>query len=120
MSAFQTVKFWFVDHLGLAKDALHIYVGLALFLGSIALFGWRADGWKAWGLVVAVALAGEAVDIRDTLVAAMPVHPWANWHDLWNTAFWPTVIVLLVKAGRLRVSGGRVSGGEVSGGEGGQ
>ena len=41
MSALQTVKLWLVQHMHLAKDALHIYVALTLFFGSALLFGWR-------------------------------------------------------------------------------
>ncbi len=107
MSPFQTAKLWFVEGSGLAKDALHIYVGLALFLGTIALFGWRADGCKPWGLVLAAALAGEVWDIVDTIGIGRPVILANHWHDVWNTLFWPSAIVLLVKVRTLRLTGAR-------------
>lgn len=101
MSPFQTGKLWFVEHLGLGKDALHLYVALGLFLASVALFRWRADGWKPWLLVLAAAVVGEALDIRDTLAAGRAIGLGANWHDIWNMMVWPTVIALMVRAGAL-------------------
>src|SRR6478736_3984416 len=101
MSPLQTIKLWLVEHVGLSKDALHIYVALALFLGSAALFGWSPRGWKPWSLVLAAALAGEAWDLRDSLAYDNPLDLAGNFHDIWNTLFWPSVIVLLLRTTRL-------------------
>ncbi len=101
MSPFQTVKIWLVNHLGLAKDALHIYVGLTLFFGTALLFGWKLSSWRPWAVVAAAALAGEVWALRDSLVHQMPIDLWANWHDLWNTLFWPSVILLLARRTKL-------------------
>lgn len=101
MSPFQTVKIWLVNHLGLAKDALHIYVGLTLFFGTALLFGWKLSSWRPWAVVAAAALAGEVWDLRDCLVHQIPIDLWANWHDLWNTLFWPTIIMVLARRTRL-------------------
>ena len=97
MSPLQTFKFWLINHGHLAKDALHIYVALTLFLGSLLLFRWRVGSWKPWAIVLVVAVAGEAWDLRDSFVFHTPVNLWANWHDIWNTMFWPTVITLLAR-----------------------
>jgi hypothetical protein len=101
VSPFANGKLWLIEQLGLAKDALHIYVALTLFFGSALLFGWRLSSWRPWLLVLAAALAGEAWDIRDRLVASVPLEPRGNWHDLWNTLFWPSVILLLARRTRL-------------------
>ncbi len=100
-SALQSVKLWLVGHVGLAKDALHIYVALTLFLGAALLFGWRVSSWKPWLVVLAAALAGEAWDIRDSLAYRTPLDLWSNWHDIWNTLFWPTAIMLIARTTRL-------------------
>jgi hypothetical protein len=105
VSLLQTVKLWLVQHVGLAKDALHVYVALTLYLGVIALFGWRADGWKALALVGVAAIGGEAWDIRDRLAAGIAQNYAGNLHDVWNTMFWPLAIALLVRTGRLTLSG---------------
>ncbi|MES3154372.1 hypothetical protein [Sphingomonas faeni] len=103
MSPLQTVKLWTVRHMGLAKDALHIYVALGLFLGSATLFKWRLSDRRPWLIVLLAALAGEAWDLRDSLVYGTRIDVWANWHDIWNTLFWPSLIVLLARLKALRV-----------------
>lgn len=97
MSPLQSAKFWAVHQLGLSKDALHIYVALALFLGSAALFRWRLASWRPWLLVLAAALIGEAWDLYDSLVYDTPIRLRANWHDIWNTLFWPTMLLGLAR-----------------------
>jgi hypothetical protein len=101
VSPLQATKAWLVDHVDLAKDALHVYVGLAVFLGVAALFGWRITGWRPWSAVAAVAIAGELWDLRDSLVYGTRPVPAANLHDVWNTLFWPTVLMVLARRTKL-------------------
>jgi hypothetical protein len=101
VSALQQVKLWLVQNVHLGKDALHIYVALIVLFGSSLLFGWRLSSWRPWLVVAAVALVGEAWDIRDRLVNGVAVQPGGNIHDLWNTLFWPTAILLLARRTRL-------------------
>ena len=97
-SPLQDVKLWLVGMTGLAKDALHIYVALTLFFGSALLFKWPVRSWKPWCVVLAAALAGEAWDIIDLAVNAVPLVLVGNAHDVWNTLFWPSAIVLLARS----------------------
>lgn len=97
MSLLQTVKWWLVSHLDLAKDALHIYVGLILFLGSALVFRWPLRSWKPWLVVLAVAMAGEIWDLRDSEAYRTRIDLWGNWKDIWNTMFWPTVLMVLAR-----------------------
>ena len=101
MSAFQEAKIWLIQAAGLPKDALHIYVGLAVFLIAAALLRAPVRSWKPLAAVAAVALAGEAWDVIDTWnIGGRPV--WSrNWHDVWNTCFWPAVLFLLARYTRL-------------------
>lgn len=92
MSAFQVAKLWGVEHIGLARDALHIYVAMAVFLGSAALFGWRIAGWRPIMLVIAAAVLGEVWDIRDRIAIGWPQRWGGNVHDIVNTVFWPAVL----------------------------
>lgn len=101
MSWLQSSKLTAIGWTGLSKDALHIYVALGLFLGSALLFRWSLKSWKPWAVVLAAALAGEAWDIRDRIVGGVPLQFAGNWHDIWNTMFWPTVIVILARGTRL-------------------
>lgn len=50
-------------------------------------------------IVVAVAIAGEVVDMRDDLSSLGHWRWEASLHDVLNTLFWPTVIWLLVRCG---------------------
>lgn len=97
MSALQTAKLWLIGLTGLGKDALHIYVGLALFLGSAVLFKWSLASWKPWAIVLAAALLGEAWDIRDRIASDIALDLAGDWHDIWNTLFWPCAIVVLAR-----------------------
>ena len=105
MSALQTVKLWLVQHMHLAKDALHIYVALTLFFGSALLFGWRLRSWRPWLIVAAAAVIGELWDISDRHAGHILQNYGANLHDVWNTLFWPSVILLLAR--RTKLFGGR-------------
>ena len=62
MSLLQQVKMVIIEYTHLAKDALHIYVALAIMLGACFAFGWKVRQWRPWLLVLAVALAGEYWD----------------------------------------------------------
>lgn len=100
-SFFQAAKLWLISYTGLAKDALHVHIGLLLFLGSALVFRWSLRSWKPWLVVVVAALAGEALDIRDTFASDRPFLPRGNLKDVWNTTLWPSVILLLAHATRL-------------------
>jgi hypothetical protein len=97
LTSFQTAKLWLSVHTGLAKDSLHIYIGLLVLFGSARLFGWRVGAWQPWLIVAAAALAGEAWDLRDRLVIGATIDFRGNWHDIWNTLFWPSAITLLAR-----------------------
>jgi hypothetical protein len=101
--SFQQAKLWFVANTGLAKDALHLYVALGLYVGSCALFGWRLGSWKPVALVVAGAVGGEMWDIYDRARAGIAQNWRGNWHDVWNMMVWPLVIMLLARSGRLKL-----------------
>jgi hypothetical protein len=97
VSDFQSAKNWLVATLGLPRDALHIYVGLIVFLGFAALFRLPLRDWRPIAATLVVAVAGEIWDLIDTHnVGARP--RWdRNWHDIWNTMLWPTVLWTLAR-----------------------
>lgn len=100
-SIFQGMKLWLVGSTGLAKDALHIHIALALFFGSALLLRWPLRSWKPWAVVLAAALAGEAWDIWDTLAEGRTIRPAGNWKDIWNAMLWPSAILLLARGTKL-------------------
>ncbi|MEA3009451.1 MAG: hypothetical protein QOJ91_1143 [Sphingomonadales bacterium] len=97
MSVFQQAKMALVHLLGLPKDALHIYVGLTVFLAAAAAFRRPLGSWLPIAAVVAAALAGETWDLIDTHASGARPHWDRNWHDVWNTCFWPGLLFLLAR-----------------------
>lgn len=100
VSPFQEAKLFLVEHLHLAKDALHIYVGLAVFAGACVLFRWKASYWRPLLAVLAVAIAGEVWDFHDTAAGGWPFDPAEHLKDLANTLLVPTAIVLAARYSR--------------------
>ena len=101
MSGFQSTKLQLIAALGLSRDALHIYVGLTVFLVAAWLLRRPLKSLVPIGAVLAVALAGEAWDLLDTARAGKRL-PWAgSWHDIWNTALCPAILFLLARYTRL-------------------
>lgn len=93
-----------VSATGLSKDALHIYLGLAVFLLVATALRKPLRSFVPWAAVVVVALAAELMDLRDNL-ASLGQWRWsASLHDLANTMFWPTVLMVLARARVLVVS----------------
>lgn len=101
MSSLQAGKLWLIDLTGLAKDALHIYVGLLVFLLAAVVFRWPLGTWRPWLAVLAVTIAGEIWDIADRARLALDQNAMGNWKDVWNTLFWPTVLTLLARYSRV-------------------
>jgi hypothetical protein len=92
---FEERKIAALDLTGLSKDALHIYFGLALFL-LIRLAWRRRGGWLlAWAAVLAMACGGEWLDMRAEASRHAIQPDAAHWHDIWNTMFWPTMLLLV-------------------------
>jgi hypothetical protein len=101
VSDFQRAKIFFIHLTGLPRDALHIYVGLAVMLGVALLSGRSLRDPRPIAAVLLVALAGEIWDLLDTSRAGKALVFGKSWHDLWNTLFWPAVLFLLARYTRL-------------------
>ncbi|OWQ90585.1 hypothetical protein [Sphingopyxis witflariensis] len=92
---FEERKSWLVTTDDLSKDALHIYFGLALFV-TVRLIWRRRGGWLvAWLAVLAMACGGEFLDMTAEANRAAIQPDAAHWHDIWNTLFWPTVLLIV-------------------------
>lgn len=94
-SLFGERKATLVELSGLDKDALHIYFGLALFLLIRLFWRWRGGWVVAWLAVLAMAVGGEWLDITREMGDSVLQPDAAHWHDIWNTMFWPTVLLLV-------------------------
>ena len=101
LSAFQSMKLDIVHVVSLSKDALHIYVGMTVFLVSAAVA--KAGLRAVFPLLVALAfaVAGEALDARDDFRTLGHWRFGASLHDVLNTMFWPTALWLLARYSRV-------------------
>ncbi|KGB55028.1 hypothetical protein FG91_01657 [Sphingopyxis sp. LC81] len=88
-------KTWLVTSTDLSKDALHIYFGLALFVAVRLMWRWRGGWLVAWLAVLAMASGGEWLDMSLEAQRSAIQPDAAHWHDIWNTMFWPTVLLLI-------------------------
>ncbi len=101
MTLFQTVKQFLVDLTDLSKDALHIHVGLAVMLAVMILFRKSLADWRPIVAVAVASVAGEIWDLLDAFNHDEPISWNANWKDIWNTMFWPTVLFILARFTRV-------------------
>lgn len=91
----QKSKLVLIDASGLGKDALHVYFGLAMFL-AVRLIWRRRGGWVlGWMAALAMALAVEFLDLRGEVLRGDLQPDSTHWHDIWNTMFWPTILLLV-------------------------
>ena len=101
MSLFQSAKLFLMDVSNLGKDALHVYVGLAvMLLVAIVLRRSLAD-WRPLAAVALAAVAGELWDLIDTISHGGRPAVSLNGKDVWNTLFWPTILFLLARFTRV-------------------
>lgn len=94
-SLFEARKGSVIDATGLDKDALHIYFGLAVFLAVRLVWRWRGGWVVAWLVALAMACGGEWLDLTAEHSNSAIQPDAAHWHDIWNTMFWPTVLLFI-------------------------
>jgi len=100
-STAQAIKLWIVSTVGLSRDALHIYVGLIAFLGVAMAFRKPLRSWFPLLAVIALSLLGEIVDMYDDVTSLGFWRWWASVHDIRNTIFWPMVLWLIARYGKI-------------------
>ena len=96
-SFYQSLKLWIISVVDLSKDALHIHVGLVVFVFCLWIF--RKKKALALPCLVAclTAMGLEVLDMKDDL-ASLGYWRWrASLHDILNTSFWPVCLFLFFK-----------------------
>jgi hypothetical protein len=97
----QSLKLDIIAATGLSKDALHVYLGLIVWLLTAALWRKSITAWKPWLVVLVVACGIEAFDAFHDWIDVGYWRVGASIHDVLNTMFWPTVLTLLARYTRL-------------------
>lgn len=101
MSFLQSAKISLTEATSLSKDALHIYVGLTVMLLVVIVLKKPLRDWRPLAAVLLAALAGEIWDVIDTFSHGGSPQFKANWKDVWNTMFWPTLLFGLARFTRV-------------------
>ena len=94
-------KLWVVEWSGLSKDALHVHLALATFLTVGVAAKRPLSSVVPWISVLVLQATNEVFDYL------LPWRPtdWAkqSLHDMANTMFWPTLILVLARSTKLKL-----------------
>ena len=101
MSLLQSAKLALMEVTNLSKDALHIYVGMGVMLVVVIGFKRSLGDWRPLAAVALASVAGEVWDVIDTFSHGGTPRWHANWKDIWNTSFWPTILFVLARFTRI-------------------
>ncbi|MGB5076769.1 MAG: hypothetical protein WBO17_04750 [Sphingorhabdus sp.] len=86
-------KIRLVEYVGLTNDAMHVHGSLLiLFLCAIVLRR-RPDNLFCWLIVLLAELFNEYADLQGEAPGEASIE--AGLHDLYNTMFWPTLILIM-------------------------
>jgi hypothetical protein len=96
-SPFQSLKLQIVEFLSLSKDAIHIHIGMSVFIFTVLLVGKGKITVKCLLPVFVVAFGLEAIDLFDDFTSVGDFRWFNSLHDFINTSLWPVIIVLLVQ-----------------------
>lgn len=82
-----------VEYVGLTSDAMHVHGSILILFVSAIILRRRPDSVWCWLIVFAAELFNEFADLKGLAPGEASIK--ASIHDLYNTMFWPTVIVVL-------------------------
>jgi hypothetical protein len=90
-----TEKLWLSQVLGLSPDALHVHVSIMLMLAAAILWRQRMDHLLPWLAVLVLELFNELLDLSAPANGENTIH--ASLHDIYNTMFLPTLVLLCLR-----------------------
>ena len=86
-------KIWLIETVGLTNDAMHVHGSLLILCVSALVLRRRPDSLWCWLIVFIAELFNEYADLRGSAPGEATME--AALHDIYNTMFWPTVILIL-------------------------
>lgn len=101
---YNDIKTLLSETLGITKDALHVHIGLAIFLGVALVFRRSLASWIPWLALLAFELANESMDILYWNGSGIGFDLGDSPKDIVNTMFWPTVVLLVARWVRRRAA----------------
>ena len=97
VSPFQSLKMTIVENLHLAKDGIHIYLGVACFLLAISIGRRSPRSFQAVLPGVVISLLLEALDLRDDFSSLGHFRWVASLKDIINTNLIPLILLYAIK-----------------------
>jgi hypothetical protein len=82
-----------VGFVGLTNDAMHVHGSLLIMFVTAIILRKRPDSIWCWLAVFVAELFNEFADLKGSAPGEASIN--ASVHDLYNTMFWPTLILLL-------------------------
>ena len=86
-------KIRLIEKVGLSNDAMHVHGSLLILFVSAVVLRRRPDSLWCWLIVLLAELFNEYADLRGEAPGEASLD--ASLHDLYNTMFWPTMILVL-------------------------
>ena len=91
---YNSIKTAISDLIGLSKDALHIHLGLAIFVGLVLLLRKSPSSILPWLGVLAFELVNETLDAFHWRTGELDIDLPGAIKDIGNTMLWPTVALI--------------------------
>ena len=92
---YNALKSQLPELLGISKDALHIHLGLSIYLIVVLVFRRQLTSWVPWLALLAFEIVNEFIDIFHEGVMEFQLGD--SLKDVLNTMFWPTVVLLMAR-----------------------
>lgn len=99
---YNAIKTNLADLLGITKDALHIHIGLAIFVALIVILRRSPGSVIPWLGVLAFELLNELLDIFHWHEGAFYFEIGDAFKDVANTMFWPTLTMVAFRVAAAR------------------
>ncbi len=80
--------------ISLSPDALHVHMSLFLLFGIALIVRRRPDTWIPWTALLLFELGNEINDVMHHSLLTPLNDRAAALHDLLNTMFWPTILLM--------------------------
>lgn len=91
---YNDLKIAISEAIGLSKDALHIHLGLAIFVALILVLRKSPASLVPWLGLLAFELVNELIDAFHWRNGELDIDFPGALKDIGNTMFWPTVVVV--------------------------
>lgn len=85
-------KTWLIETVGLTNDAMHVHGALLILCLSALVLRRRLDSPWCWLIVCIAELFNEYADLRGAAAGEATMD--AALHDVYNTMFWPTMLLI--------------------------